>query len=180
MTTTISFIPGRTSRSRNLLHDGYRYFLDKKRSEKSYWKCVNKTCSGRLSFVDDSTVARDSQLWNGALVRDERLRESPYQRCEDDLALYHQERMLLPPQTSPLEEAAEPRPSPGVPRGELSCPEVLSDDGCYCLCGTQRRLTFGTSGCRLQLKPTLPSEMEFLVELPCVLSYSTFTAFIEC
>ena len=56
MTSTISFVPGRTARSRNVIHEGYRYCLDRKRDEKSYWKCVDKTCSGRLSLVDDTTV----------------------------------------------------------------------------------------------------------------------------
>ena len=56
MTSTISIVPGRTSRSRNVIHEGYRYCLNRKRSEKSYWKCVDKTCPGRLTLLDDATV----------------------------------------------------------------------------------------------------------------------------
>ena len=56
MSITISIVPGRTNRSRNVIHEGYRYCLDKKKSEKFYWKCVIKSCSGRLTLLDDSTV----------------------------------------------------------------------------------------------------------------------------
>ena len=56
MTSTILFVPGRTSRSRHVLHDGFRFCLDKKRDEKSYWRCVVEGCSGRLSLLDDTTV----------------------------------------------------------------------------------------------------------------------------
>ena len=56
MTFTITFVPGRTTGSRHVIHDGYRYCLDKKRDEKSYWRCTTKTCAGRLSLVDDTTV----------------------------------------------------------------------------------------------------------------------------
>ena len=56
MTSTITFIPGRTTGSRNVIHDGYRYCLDKKRDEKTYWRCTDKTCSGRLNLVNDTTV----------------------------------------------------------------------------------------------------------------------------
>ena len=52
MTSTITFIPGRTTGSRNVIHDGYRYCLD----EKIYWRCTDKTCSGRLNLVNDTTV----------------------------------------------------------------------------------------------------------------------------
>ena len=61
MTSTVSIVPGRTSRSRNVIHEGYRYCLDRKRSEKSYWKCVDKTCPGRLTLLDDTTVTNMKQ-----------------------------------------------------------------------------------------------------------------------
>ena len=53
MTSSITFIPGRTTGSRNVIHDGYRYCLDKKRDEKTYWRCTDKTCSGRLNLVNE-------------------------------------------------------------------------------------------------------------------------------
>ena len=56
MSSTITFIPGRTSGSRNVIHDGYRYCLDKKRDDKTYWRFIDKTCSGRLSLMNDNTV----------------------------------------------------------------------------------------------------------------------------
>ena len=41
----------RTSGSRNVIHDGYRYCLDKKRDDST-----GKTCSGRLNLMNDTTV----------------------------------------------------------------------------------------------------------------------------
>ena len=53
---TVTFIPGRTSGSRNFIHDKYRYCLGKKRDDKTYWKCTDKTCSGRLNLINDTIV----------------------------------------------------------------------------------------------------------------------------
>ena len=47
MSSTITFIPGRTSGPRNVIHDGYRYCLDKKRDDKTYWRC-----SGTVENMD--------------------------------------------------------------------------------------------------------------------------------
>ena len=49
---TVTFIPGRTSGSRNVIHDGYHYCLDKKRDDKTYWRCTVKTCSGTVENMD--------------------------------------------------------------------------------------------------------------------------------
>jgi hypothetical protein len=56
MSSSITFIPGRTTGSRNVIHDGYRYCLDKNRDDKTYWRCTEKTCSGRLSLTNNTTV----------------------------------------------------------------------------------------------------------------------------
>ena len=56
MSSTITFISGRTSGPRHVIHDGYRYCLDKKRDDKTYWRCTDKTCSGRLNLMKDTTV----------------------------------------------------------------------------------------------------------------------------
>ena len=56
MTSTINFVPGRTKGSRNVIHEGHRYCLDKKRDDKTYWRCSLKTCSGRLNLLADTTV----------------------------------------------------------------------------------------------------------------------------
>ena len=56
MSSTVTFISWRTSGSRNFIHDGYRYCLDKKRDDKTYWRCTDKTCPGRLNLMNDTTV----------------------------------------------------------------------------------------------------------------------------
>ena len=58
MTTTINFVPGRTKGSRNFIHEGHLYCLDKKGDDKTYWRCSCslKACSGRLNLLADNTV----------------------------------------------------------------------------------------------------------------------------
>ena len=56
MTSNINFVPGRIKGSRNVIHEGHRYCLDKKRDDKTYWRCSLKTCSGRLNLLADTTV----------------------------------------------------------------------------------------------------------------------------
>ena len=59
------------------------------------------------------------------MARTARTKAIRHQRCGDDLPHCYQERMLLPPQASSLEEAVATRPGPGVQHRELSCTEVL-------------------------------------------------------
>ena len=56
VSSTITFISGRTSGPRNVIHDGYRFCLDKKRDDKTYWRCTDKTYSGRLNLMNDTAV----------------------------------------------------------------------------------------------------------------------------
>ena len=49
-----------TSGSRNVIHDGYRYCLDKKRDDKTYCRCTDKTCSGRLNLMNDTSVTNSN------------------------------------------------------------------------------------------------------------------------
>ena len=55
-TSTITLIPGRTTVSRNVIHDGFRYCLNKKPDEKTYWRCTDKTFCGRFNLVNETTV----------------------------------------------------------------------------------------------------------------------------
>ncbi|XP_063682155.1 uncharacterized protein LOC134817012 [Bolinopsis microptera] len=50
--SSIEFIPGRKKGSRNVLYDGHLYHLNRKREDKTYWKC-NK-CKSRLILVQDT------------------------------------------------------------------------------------------------------------------------------
>ena len=68
MTSTITFVPGRTTGSKNVIHDGYKYCLDKKRVEKTYWKCTDKTLMGRTNptiwrFIDVLKKEQDLTDW---------------------------------------------------------------------------------------------------------------------
>lgn len=67
MTSNTSIVPGRTSRSRNVRHEGSRYCLNRIEREvnriergvrKSNWKCVIKTSHGRITLLDDITAVR--------------------------------------------------------------------------------------------------------------------------
>ena len=50
--SSIEFIPGRKKGSRNVLYDGHLYHLNRKKDEKTYWKC-NK-CKSRVTLVQDT------------------------------------------------------------------------------------------------------------------------------
>ena len=54
---TVTFIPGRTSGSRNVIHDGYHYCLDNKRDDQTYWRCTDKT------WALDASIWWKTLLW---------------------------------------------------------------------------------------------------------------------
>ena len=62
MPSTINFIPGHTSGSRNVIHDGYRYCLDKKRDDKTYWRYTVKTGSSSCHCAPRRTANLFTQL----------------------------------------------------------------------------------------------------------------------
>ena len=58
MSTSIEFITGNRGKE-NVIADGFRYSLDKRRTTatgvvNSYWRCVTPGCSGRLALHDDA------------------------------------------------------------------------------------------------------------------------------
>ena len=53
----VTFIPGKRGKP-NAVWKGHRYCLDKRREEKSYWKCTlfKDDCKGKLNLLNDTTV----------------------------------------------------------------------------------------------------------------------------
>ena len=49
----LSFVPGRRSGSENAVLAGHRYFLDRKRAEKEYWKCTLYKVGCRARITTD-------------------------------------------------------------------------------------------------------------------------------
>ena len=43
-------MPGRKSSKQNVIYGANRYCLDKRRNERSYWKCVNRGCYSRITI----------------------------------------------------------------------------------------------------------------------------------
>ena len=58
MASSLQFIPGRRSGQLPLL-DGFRFCLDKKKNETTYWKCVDfrKGCRARITTLDDQLTS---------------------------------------------------------------------------------------------------------------------------
>ncbi|KAL5249853.1 hypothetical protein ACHWQZ_G015797 [Mnemiopsis leidyi] len=58
MASSLQFIPGRRSGQVPLL-DGFRFCLDKKKNETTYWKCVDfrKGCRARITTLDDQLTS---------------------------------------------------------------------------------------------------------------------------
>ena len=54
MATDLVFVPGRNKGSENPVLNGYRYILDKKKNDSSYWKCAlyRTGCRARIVTVD--------------------------------------------------------------------------------------------------------------------------------
>ena len=50
--SSIEFIPGKKKNSRNVIYDGHLYHLNRKKDEKTYWKC--KKCKSRVTLVQDT------------------------------------------------------------------------------------------------------------------------------
>ena len=50
--SSFEFISGRNKGSCNVLYDGHLYHLNRKKDDKTYWKC-NK-CKSRLTLVQDT------------------------------------------------------------------------------------------------------------------------------
>ena len=60
--SAFEFVNGKRGK-KNLICDGYRYTLDKKRIAadgivRSYWRCVVKSCTGRLTLKDATVISR--------------------------------------------------------------------------------------------------------------------------
>ena len=58
--STPKFVPARCSKKQNVLYESYRYSLNKRRGERSYWTCIEKKCSGKLTLQEDSIVVNSS------------------------------------------------------------------------------------------------------------------------
>ena len=56
MSSTPTFVPARSNAKQNVLHESFRYSLNKRRGERSYWRCVDKLCPGKINLKDDSVV----------------------------------------------------------------------------------------------------------------------------
>ena len=56
MSSTPTLVPGRSNAKQNVLHESFRYTLNKRRGERSYWRCVDKLCPGKINLKDDSIV----------------------------------------------------------------------------------------------------------------------------
>lgn len=55
MATNLHFVPARTKGKENPVLNGFRYFLDRTRDDKSYWKCCcykTHSCKARIITVD--------------------------------------------------------------------------------------------------------------------------------
>ena len=55
MAANLHFVPARTKGNENPVLNGFRYFKERTREEKTYWKCcLNKShgCKARISTVD--------------------------------------------------------------------------------------------------------------------------------
>ena len=54
MATDLVFVPGCNKGSENPVLNGYRYILDKKKNDSSYWKCAlyRTGCRARIVTVD--------------------------------------------------------------------------------------------------------------------------------
>ena len=58
MATDLSFVPGRNARSENPTLNGFRFILNIKKNEPTYWKCAlfRTGCSARITTVDKQLV----------------------------------------------------------------------------------------------------------------------------
>ena len=55
MAINLQFVPARKKGSENPVLNGYRYTIDKRRGDSSYWKCsLQKTagCRARITTID--------------------------------------------------------------------------------------------------------------------------------
>ena len=66
-TSSVEFVSGKKGKP-NAVVDGHRYTLDRRRNEKSYWRCTlrNQECCGRLVLKDDSLVTNAPTHNHGA------------------------------------------------------------------------------------------------------------------
>ncbi|KAL5270814.1 hypothetical protein ACHWQZ_G001474 [Mnemiopsis leidyi] len=46
----VLYVPGRKSSNNNLIYNGNRYCLDKRRNDRTYWRCVAKKCYSRVTI----------------------------------------------------------------------------------------------------------------------------------
>ena len=52
----VLYVPGRKSSKNNLIHNGNRYCLNKRRKDRTYWRCIVKGCYGRVTIKDGKVL----------------------------------------------------------------------------------------------------------------------------
>ena len=52
----------RTRGHQNVLYHSFRYTLNKKKGDNCYWKCVEKTCKGKLNISGGTTITGRQQV----------------------------------------------------------------------------------------------------------------------
>ena len=59
MATDLSFVPGRNAGSENPILNGFRFILNRKKNESTYWKCAlfRTGSSARITTVDKQLVS---------------------------------------------------------------------------------------------------------------------------
>ena len=59
MATDLSFVPGRNAGSENPILNGFRFILNRKKNDSTYWKCAlfRTGCSARITTVDKQLVS---------------------------------------------------------------------------------------------------------------------------
>ena len=63
---TVAFVPGRKSGKANAIYKGHRYILNRKRKDRSYWKCAlwYKGCKGRLVLGGNNELDSNKVMYS--------------------------------------------------------------------------------------------------------------------